>query len=315
MRVYRWDLDKTYLHTEFDTLRDMLRVALEPAEQKRAIPGATPLLRALGRSELSRIYVLSGSPTQMREVLEEKFRLDGVRVDQLVLKDNLSSLRRGRLRAVRGQFGYKLPRLLQARVGLGPAVRETLFGDDAEVDALVYSIYADAIAGRLHSAELARVLEAAGGYPEAVAQALEALRRVAHADAVERIFIRLARGRPHTAFAPLGTRVFPIRSWLEAALVLYGAGELNAADVQAVREACVATDALNELVRIFSSVLQRGWVPPERMAALLAAVPGDAAWESCGRELARGGWVHTPPEPPQCVDYLDVLRAFPRAIG
>jgi phosphoribosylamine--glycine ligase len=46
-------------------------------------------------------------------------------------------------------------------------VRETLFGDDAEVDALVYSIYADAIAGRLHSEELARVLEAAGGYPEA----------------------------------------------------------------------------------------------------------------------------------------------------
>jgi hypothetical protein len=313
VRVYRWDLDKTYLHTEFDTFRDLVRTALEPAAKKRAIPGATPLLRALGQPELSRIYVLSGSPTQMREVLEEKFRIDGVRVDTLVLKDNLSSLRRGRLRAVRGQFGYKLPRLLQARVGLGKGVQETLFGDDAEVDALVYSIYADAIAGRLHSAELARVLEAAGGYPEAVAQAVDALRKVALADAVDRIFIRLARGRPHTAFAPLGTRVFPIRSWLEAALVLHGDGQLTASHVQEVREACAPTDG--ELERLFSSVLQRGWVPPERMQRMLATLPADPGWEACGRELARGGWSYTPPAPPDGVDYLDVLRAFPRAVG
>ena len=32
--VYRWDLDKTYLKTEFDTFKDLLRSAFEGAEAK-----------------------------------------------------------------------------------------------------------------------------------------------------------------------------------------------------------------------------------------------------------------------------------------
>jgi hypothetical protein len=107
--------------------------------------------------------------------------------------------------------------------------------------------------------------------------------------------------------------VFPIRSWLEAALVLHGAGQLTASHVQEVREACSPTDG--ELERLFSSVLQRGWVPPERMQRMLDALPADPGWDACGAELARGGWSYAPPAPPEGVDYLDVLRAFPRATG
>src|SRR6187551_2237479 len=139
MRVYRWDLDKTYLQTDIDSMRGLLRSAVEPARSKRAVPGAAALLRELARERPGwrpRVVILSGSPTQMRSVLEEKLRMDGVRFDEFILKDNLGNLKRGRLRAVRGQFGYKLPQLLAGRVGLGAAVRETLFGDDAEVDAL-----------------------------------------------------------------------------------------------------------------------------------------------------------------------------------
>jgi hypothetical protein len=29
LRIYRWDLDKTYLQTEFDTLRQLVRTALQ----------------------------------------------------------------------------------------------------------------------------------------------------------------------------------------------------------------------------------------------------------------------------------------------
>ena len=31
LRVYRWDLDKTYLLTDFDSLRGIVRTAMEPA--------------------------------------------------------------------------------------------------------------------------------------------------------------------------------------------------------------------------------------------------------------------------------------------
>src|SRR5690606_37930766 len=45
--VYRWDLDKTYLRTEFDTVRDLLRTAVESPARKRTVPGASALLREL----------------------------------------------------------------------------------------------------------------------------------------------------------------------------------------------------------------------------------------------------------------------------
>ena len=51
----------------------------------------------------------------MRSVLEEKLKLDGVVFDELVLKDNVGNLLRGRFRALRGQVGYKLPALLESR--------------------------------------------------------------------------------------------------------------------------------------------------------------------------------------------------------
>src|SRR5271166_4590283 len=135
--IARWDLDKTYLRTEFDSLRDLVRTALEPADQKRTNPGASTLLREMVRAGV-RVHILSGSPEQMRRNLEDKLRLDGIQWDSLTLKPNLQNLLRLRFRAVRDQLGYKLPALLRARAALalggepGPGVKETLFGDDAE---------------------------------------------------------------------------------------------------------------------------------------------------------------------------------------
>src|SRR5919199_5535133 len=61
--TFRWDLDKTYLRTEFDSLKDLAKSAIETAADKQAYPGATALLRAL-RQDGHRICIVSGSPTQ-----------------------------------------------------------------------------------------------------------------------------------------------------------------------------------------------------------------------------------------------------------
>src|SRR5258708_17830322 len=143
--IARWDLDKTYLRTEFDTLRDIVRTAFEPADKKKTVPGASTLLREIAATGAS-IHILSGSPEELRAKLEEKLRLDGARWDTFTLKPNLRNVLRFRFRAVRDQLGYKLPALLAARAGLaaqrrpdGKLVQEVLIGDDAESDALVYS--------------------------------------------------------------------------------------------------------------------------------------------------------------------------------
>src|ERR1700683_79762 len=135
--IARWDLDKTYLRTEFDTLRDLVRTALERPDEKRTNPGAATLLREMVRAGVS-VHILSGSPEQMRRRLEDKLRLDGISWDSFTLKPNLQNLLRLRFRAVKDQLGYKLPALLQARAtmtegaGAAPgAVRSTVDPDEA----------------------------------------------------------------------------------------------------------------------------------------------------------------------------------------
>ena len=78
----------------------------------------------------------------MRQVLAAKLALDGIDYDEFVLKNNLKNILRGRFRALRAQIPYKLPAMLRSRIG-APAERETLFGDDAEADAIIYCLYAD----------------------------------------------------------------------------------------------------------------------------------------------------------------------------
>src|SRR5215467_7173820 len=156
--VARWDLDKTYLRTEFSTLRDLLKTAFERAEQKRTVPGASTLLREIAATGAS-VHILSGSPEQLRAKLEEKLRLDGIAWDTFTLKPNLQNVLRLRFRAVRDQLGYKLPALLRSRAALETkeVPHESLFGDDAEADAFVYSLYADVVAGRVGERELLEV--------------------------------------------------------------------------------------------------------------------------------------------------------------
>ncbi|MED5374469.1 MAG: phosphatase domain-containing protein [Myxococcota bacterium] len=317
MEVYRWDLDKTYLATDFDSVRGLVRSALESPHAKRNVPGSGALLRALSARPHTKVVILSGSPTQMRATLSEKLRLDGIRYDELHLKDNLNNLRRGRFRAVKGQFGYKLPALLTGRMGMGPEHSETLFGDDAEVDALVYSVFADAIAGRLTPAEVQRIMEAGKAYPDRIQTALDALEQVERHDAVERIFIRIERGIPPRIFRNLGARLVPVYSWFQAALVLYGAERLSAKQVQSVAlEVIAAGQGDLALGNLFQDIVRRGHVPLSRMATLVDELQDARLAELIARCRKRVRWLgdedsrYRPPAPPSSVDYLRLLHHF-----
>ena len=226
--VYRWDLDKTYLRTDFDSLRGLIRAAMERARDKVNVAGSASLLRELKAAGDSRITIVSGSPTQMREKLEEKLRLDGVVWDEFVLKPNLSNMARGRFRAVRDQVGYKLPALLEGRTRVPAAATETCFGDDAEADAFIYSLYADVLSGVVDVAQLARILEGCVSYEEDAAKILDLVTRLERAEAVRRIFIHLDGFTPPARFAPYGRRVVPIYNYFQAAVLLMIDGRLGA---------------------------------------------------------------------------------------
>ncbi|MCC6645326.1 MAG: hypothetical protein IT374_07140 [Polyangiaceae bacterium] len=275
--VARWDLDKTYLRTEFDTFRDLLRTALEKPEQKRTVPGAATLLRELGDAG-GEIHILSGSPRQMRGRIERKLSLDGARFHSLTLKPNLSNLLRLRLRAVRDQLGYKLPALLASRASMGArsaesgaALPEVLLGDDAEADALVYSLYADASAGLVSEAQLGRLMRLAGSYDDHVERALQATRAIDRRPAVRHIFIHLDRQTPPSRFRKYGARLVPFFNYLQPALVIADDGLLSPAAVGRVASELVVAHRFDgdALARSYLDLRQRGHL----RGALDARVP------------------------------------------
>jgi hypothetical protein len=304
VHVFRWDLDKTYLDTDFSSLRGLVRSATEPAHAKRAVPGAAALVRALGARSEVRIAILSGSPIQLRDVLEEKLRLDGVRFDSLTLKDSLGNLRRGRIRALKGQLGYKLSALLRARRDVEAAATETLFGDDAEADALVYSVYADAVAGRVTPAEVSRIMEASGAYPDQIDWALESLADTPQATAVDRIFIRLDRGVPTSRFDALGPRVVPVHSWWQGALVLFEQGHLDAPALQSVLETVMWGESLDSwsVGALTQDLVRRGHLRPE----IIQRLPEQIV-QACQQAVARMGPVEPPEPATEPIDYAALL--------
>src|SRR5688572_11832190 len=208
--VDRWDLDKTYLKTDFDTLKDLLKSAFESAEEKRAVPGASALLRELRAGGAARICFISGSPRQMRKVLTRKLHLDGVEFDEFILKPNLRNMLTGRFRAMREQVGYKLPALLAGRSGLAAETPESCFGDDAESDGLIYSLYADVVARRIERPQLEEILRKAGTYEDDAQRAVTLAEALPAAEAVRRIFIRLDRHSPTARFDRYGARLVPV---------------------------------------------------------------------------------------------------------
>ncbi len=259
-RIYRWDLDKTYLQTEFDTFRALVRTAIQKASEKKAVPGAAALMRELKGPD-ARLCIVSGSPTQMRAVLAEKLKLDGVEFDELVLKDNVKNLLRGRFKALRGQVGYKLPVLLESRAKAPVDAEEVLFGDDAEADAFVYSLYADMVARRVSEPVVHQVLEAAQVYDDDVARVFAAWKQIPEADPVRRIFINLDRLTPPAYFARYGPRVVPVFNYFQAALVLMADGHLSAPAALRVMVEMVQTAGYNLLTlsNSFQDLIRRGF--------------------------------------------------------
>jgi len=235
--IARWDLDKTYLRTEFDTLGSLVRTAFERPDQKRTVPGAAALMRELGDAQVA-IHIVSGSPELLRRRIADKLDLDGVRYASLTLKPNVQNLLRLRFRALRGQLGYKLPALLRRRCELpsqrnpdGALVREVLLGDDAETDALVYSLYADVCEGTVDEQELGEVMRAGRAYDDDIRDAQRFASYIEPGPVVERILIHLDRQSHPEDFRRFGPRVVPFFNYLQAAFALFDDGRLPANSV------------------------------------------------------------------------------------
>ncbi len=256
--VYIWDVDKTYLDTQFDTFKGLMRIPFEAAVDKRAFPGTAQLLRELrrgpGKQSISApLYFISGSPPRLRAVLEKKMLLDGVEFDGLTLKDPVQNMRRGGFRALKAQLAYKLVGLLLHRREFPEGAREMLFGDDVESDAIIYALYADVVAGRMRGAELLRILQRHRTEYHLAEWVVSFADRIPAVDSVQCFFIHLARAADPERFAAFGPSLIAVHDSLQSTLVLAALGKISSEG--AVRVAAAMRESGATDIALLASVL------------------------------------------------------------
>jgi hypothetical protein len=190
---------------------------------------------------------------------------------------------------------------------------ETLFGDDAEADALVYSLYADVIAGRVEPEVLRLFMTQAGSYPDVIERTVRLANEVTRADPVRRIFIHLDRKSEPGFFGVYGARVVPVFNYLQAALVLVHDGVLSAAAAARLAATLLAGGAFSvaELADGAVDLVARGHLAAEALHMVAEALTSLRSANDL-RELAtRLEGVSAQPrpstEPVASIDYLAAL--------
>ena len=240
----RWDLDKTYLRSEFDTLRQLWRTVRERGADKVEVPGVPEVVKALRASADRRgrslaTHFVSASPPQIGRAIRDKLALDGIPYDGIIFKDQLDHLKRGKLRQLREHVGFKLVALLRGRLEQPAATRELLFGDDWEADPFTYSLYADALDGTLGWDALEGILKRVGADPALVPEVRSMATQARGRGGVERIFINLERRTPPALLRLYGPRLVPTFNYFQTALVLAADDYVDAVDVERVARALI----------------------------------------------------------------------------
>lgn len=247
--IYIWDIDNTYLITEWEGFRDLVRIRFEAAEDKRPVPGAVELLAGLRRVEVAGerppVYFVSASPETMRPVLERRMLIDGVVHDGITFR----SLRR--LRYLRDIFGYKLAALLLYRLENPPGAREVLFGDDREHDPWIYELYARACGGRCRGPELVAALTGYGVRASAARYVAALAGELPERDPVEWILIRRTGAKRVERDPPEDPRLVFLDDFAQGAALLRALELIPAEDLLRVREAvrAAAADAAQDPLR------------------------------------------------------------------
>jgi hypothetical protein len=227
------DIDKTYLETEFDSVVDLARTAMEDSRAKVTVFGAREVLLAARWAKGSPpngLHFVSSSPPQLRRVLEAKLAMDGLDWTSDTFKNQAYNLRKRRLSLLRHHVAYKTLAILSIMEDRGEGGRYVMIGDNAESDPLVYSGVARLLTGRITVDEFQQHLVNAGAQDFETDQIMPLARKVHGKGSVAGIFIRMVPGssghKPFVTDPGAWPPMTGFKSFFEVALGMVDVGVL-----------------------------------------------------------------------------------------
>jgi hypothetical protein len=263
------DIDKTYLSTRFSSIRGLMGIPFEFALDKEPIDGVVATLRAWRRGAvfdfgMTPLYFISGSPKQLRPVIEKRMLFDGIEYDGITFKDQLGLLLRGKPKGIVEQVGYKLTALLLYAEQFPAGCQWYFFGDDVERDAEVFRLFGR-VCGGLRGAALHQELSSMGVASRDIQNILELSSRLNYtSDPIGSIFIHLATGsEPNT---PEDARVFLTRSYLQTAMLLARDGMVKPETVGTVAQELRLRGTREKDIEFFVSDAQSRFSIPEELS-------------------------------------------------
>jgi hypothetical protein len=281
--VFIWDIDKTYLSTNFSSLQGLSRIPLEFAVDKQAIAGMPEVLRGIRRGPgpgygCVPLYFVTASPPQLRGVLEHKMILDGVEFDGITFKDWWKLMKGGRPKRFLDQVGFKVCALLEGRQRR-PLATEYLFGDDAESDADAFSLYASLVNHELSSRDAGDRMAETGMREDNRRCAFALLDRLPKKrGTVKRVFIHLEKRTPPEHFERFGPLVSPVRGGFQLSLALFALGLVDLDTVRQSREAIspAAGTPDAEPDTLIADAIDRRLISQEKLGLLDSVLPTSA---------------------------------------
>jgi hypothetical protein len=278
--VFIWDIDKTYLSTNFSSLQGLSRIPLEFAVDKQAIAGMPECLRGIRRGPgpgygCVPLYFVSASPPQLRGVLEHKMILDGVEFDGITFKDWWQIMKKGRPKRILDQVGFKVCALLEGRQRR-PLATEYLFGDDAESDADAFSLYAGLVHEGMSYGEARDRMADTGMREDNQRCALALLDRLPEKRGkVKKVFIHLETGTPPEQYDRFESLVAPVRGGLQLGLALFALGLVDEDTVRQCREAISPASGTPdpELDALIADAVDRRLISRQKLRRLDSVLP------------------------------------------
>ncbi len=233
------DIDKTYIETKFETAMSMIKIAFEDADEKIAVTGAALALVAarwsnpfdihsVSTQDVPRpIHFLSASPPQLRRVIREKLARDGLDWSSDTFKNQAYNIRMGRLKLLKQHVAYKSATILSHVAKAPSGTQFILIGDNAELDAFIYTGIQLLLEGKLNQAQYRDYL-ATGGVEEDVLETVEPyFARELPRSRVSGILIRKAPGYKMIEAPPLTDLVITFDHYFEVVLHFYAWGLID----------------------------------------------------------------------------------------